>query len=191
MTHELSFTLRRGPAAALFVVLLLGAALLVAVPGALVGGGSARAQAADKQMDIRRLIVANGAKATLEKLSGNMVRGLAPQIRSRFPGIRDDVFSLMLAEVRRQFATQGDRFVTALVPIYDKHFTHAEIRQLMAFWTSPIGGKLRTLQLDLFRETAQAARTWARGLAPAMIDKAAAAMRARGHTLSAARANPQ
>jgi len=171
----------RGSAIAVAARVFLAVLFLAALPPT--NAGTARADDAGKQAEIRRLIEVTGAHRALEKLASDMVRGLTPTIRAAFPDTRADVFGLLLKEVERQYVRRTPDFVAALIPVYDRNFSQSEVREMLAFWNSDLGKKLRGLQMQLFRESAQAAQLWAQQAAPGLIEDAADAMRSRGHNL--------
>lgn len=181
MTHDQGGRGPRGSAIAVAARGLLTILLLAVLHPA--GADTAQADERGKQGEIRRLIEVTGAHRALEKLASDMVRGLTPTIRAAFPDTRADVFGLLLKEVERQYVRQSPDFIAALVPVYDRNFSRAEVREMLAFWDSDLGKKLRGLQMQLFQESAQAAQLWAQQVAPGLIEDAADAMRSRGHSL--------
>ncbi|MDB5888820.1 MAG: hypothetical protein JWM03_1692, partial [Rhodocyclales bacterium] len=52
------------------------------------------------------------------------------------------------------------------VPIYQEHFTHSEIKQLLVFYNSPVGKKLIAETNELTRGTIEASQLWLTELAP-------------------------
>ncbi len=70
-----------------------------------------------------------------------------------------------------------DEVFAYLTPIYARHFTHDEIRQLIAFYDSPVGAKLIAQMPALNDETMMADSQWSDALA----QKLAAAMQAKGY----------
>ena len=51
-------------------------------------------------------------------------------------------------------------FVDLLVPIYDQRFSPAEVRDLLAFYQSPLGQRLPEVQPDLTRDAMMAGQRW-------------------------------
>jgi hypothetical protein len=49
-----------------------------------------------------------------------------------------------------------DEMINALVPIYQKHFSKADLDGILAFYTSPVGQKLQSEQPALMQESMQA-----------------------------------
>lgn len=56
--------------------------------------------------------------------------------------------------------TRRAEFVELLVPIYDQRFSSAELRDLLAFYRSPLGLRLLDVQPDLTRDAMLAGQKW-------------------------------
>jgi uncharacterized protein len=56
--------------------------------------------------------------------------------------------------------TRRAEFVELLVPIYDRRFSPAELRDLLALYQSPLGLRLLEVQPDLTRDAMMAGQTW-------------------------------
>ncbi|HET9317749.1 MAG TPA: DUF2059 domain-containing protein, partial [Vicinamibacteria bacterium] len=52
--------------------------------------------------------------------------------------------------------------VELIAAIWDRHFTHDEIRGLIAFYESPLGVRLREMQPVLLQESLFAGEEWGR-----------------------------
>ena len=76
---------------------------------------------------------------------------------SRVPAVFWDRF---LAETRNR---RGE-FEALVVPVYDRHFSADELRQLIAFYQSPIGQKMISEQPAVLQESMEAGRQWGRKL---------------------------
>lgn len=57
-----------------------------------------------------------------------------------------------------------NEFIEMVIPIYERHFTHDEIEQLIAFYESPIGKKLIKVQPQIAIESMTAGQEWAKEL---------------------------
>ena len=84
--------------------------------------------------DTKKLLEINGTKKTLSYYSFYMMT----QIKKTNPKLTDSIYSLLDSTiVRPSEILLLDKFV----PVYQKHFTHAEIKELIAFYLTPIGKK--------------------------------------------------
>lgn len=61
--------------------------------------------------------------------------------------------------------------IEMVVPIYEKYFTHKEIKQLIAFYESPIGKKLLKVQPQIMMESIAAGEEWGKKLVQRAMEK--------------------
>ena len=64
-----------------------------------------------------------------------------------------------------------NEFIEMIIPIYDKHFTHEEIKQLIAFYESPIGKKMIKVQPQLMMDSMTAGEEWGKKLIKTVKEK--------------------
>ncbi|UCC83546.1 MAG: DUF2059 domain-containing protein, partial [Gemmatimonadota bacterium] len=72
------------------------------------------------------------------------------------PEIPDVFWEEFAARLRQDV----DRFIEILVPLYDRYLTLDEIRQLIAFYESPLGRRLVEIQPILAAESMLAGQEW-------------------------------
>jgi hypothetical protein len=89
-----------------------------------------------KERDIRRMLELTGAG----KIGVQMMNQMFDAMRRASPRVPDSVWQ----ELRTEFATDfsAEKIVELNVPIYAKHYTDGEIKQLIAFYQSPLGKKV-------------------------------------------------
>ena len=122
----------------------------------------------EKLADIRRLLELNGSRATTLKTMDLMRAAVRAQARPETPPAVWDAFEQELkAEHVEEWA----------VPLYDKYFTHDEIREYIRFYETPAGRKLGSTMPALAQESmAQAA-----GRGPGLIKRLLERLRAGGY----------
>lgn len=64
-----------------------------------------------------------------------------------------------------------DELVDLYLPIYDKNFTHEEIKALIAFYNTPIGKKYIEKQPIIMEEGMKAGQAWGMKLAQKIMEK--------------------
>ena len=104
---------------------------------------------ASKEDDIRRLLRLTGAVEASEQTMDQMFATLRQSTRD----VPQNVWDELIAEFRVEFA--ADRLIEMIVPIYSRHFSHEEIRQLIAFYESPVGRKLADATPQIAQESYQ------------------------------------
>jgi hypothetical protein len=106
--------------------------------------------APSKRSDIIRLLqmtgAAQGAKQALDLM--------LPSLKEAMPEVPDQVWQDCRAEVRDQ------EMIELTYQIWNKHFTHQEIRDLIRFYETPTGQKIIRETPALQQETLIAGKQW-------------------------------
>jgi len=89
---------------------------------------------------ILRLLEANGTREGLSKIFIQTIDRVPADKRSLF----SDLF-------------RTDELMGILIPIYDRHFTEIEIKEMIQFYKSPVGQKLTQIAPAVMQETMEAA----------------------------------
>jgi len=118
-------------------------------------GGGADAQ------KVRKLLELSG--------SGDIGKQMMDQMFTSFRRAMPNVPVEFWEEASRD-VTAND-FVTMLVPVYQKHFSTAEVDQLIAFYQSPIGQKLVHEQPGILQDSVAAGRVFGQQVAAKVQQK--------------------
>lgn len=123
---------------------------------------SASAQTSpEKAKDIRKVMEISGAG-----VNGIQVMDIMEtQFKQSLPNVPDEFWKEMRKEVN------AGTLIDLIVPIYDKHFTHDEIKQLITFYESPIGKKISTTLPAVMQESMAAGQKWGEALAQNVLEK--------------------
>jgi uncharacterized protein len=71
-------------------------------------------------------------------------------------------------------------FMKQAASVYSKHFTRADLDQLIAFYESPVGKKLFTAQGTILAEMSQVVRVWGQNLEAEVMQSLAPEFQKRG-----------
>lgn len=116
--------------------------------------GTVSSESQQKIRDIRTLMkITRSSKLVLQILDHTitMYKKLLPDIPDQFwQKIRDEV--------------DEDEVIDLMVPIYARHLTHKEIKELIKFYKSPIGIKMIKITPVIMQEAMIAGQTWGRQL---------------------------
>jgi hypothetical protein len=118
---------------------------------------------------------AKGSKAkikdiqTLLKLSGadTMGQQILTQMIANFRASMPDVPGKLWDRFLKKADTRD--LLRKIVPIYDKHLAHEDIKGLIAFYKSPLGRKFVRVQPQLVADSMQAGQQWGRGIAEQLM----------------------
>lgn len=100
-----------------------------------------------------------------------MLSEMASQINTQLAGMMQGQLPCVPASYWNGFLTsEGFRQVTdAVVPVYQKHFSAADIEGLIRFYRSPLGKKMVAQMPAVMSESMQAGQAWGRDRAQAML----------------------
>ncbi len=114
-------------------------------------------QAADeaaKVADIRRLLELTGTRDMVEQMKSSMMG----QFRKNAPGIPEDMFNEIMAELK------ADDLMESMIPVYSKHFTGEDVKQMIAFYQSPFGQKVLREMPQIITESNDVGTRWGEGV---------------------------
>jgi hypothetical protein len=113
-----------------------------------------------KEADIRRLLDLTGVKALVAQTMDGMEKTIKPLVANSLPpgDYREKLIDLFFTRFRSK--TDGQHLLDMAVPIYDKYFSHEEIRGLIKFYETPLGQKTISVIPQLMGELQEEGRKW-------------------------------
>ncbi len=136
-------------------LMFLGA-LWLGCPGtASAQGGSA------KQKDIRKLLTLTGSG----QLGMQVMTQMMQQFKQAKPNVPEKFWSDFMKKVR------VDDLISLIVPIYDKHLSHPEVKDLIGFYQTPTGRKLVRVLPLITQESMTAGQTWGLKIGTAVAEE--------------------
>lgn len=112
-----------------------------------------------KREKIENLLELTGSGKIGVQLASQMVE----QFKMSYPQVPDEYWQKMIQEMR------PEDLVNLIVPIYDKHFSEAEIDAITVFYKSPSGQKMLAKMPDVIAESQAAGAEWGRKIADKVI----------------------
>jgi hypothetical protein len=107
-----------------------------------------------KRADVRRLLELVGAGDLGKQVMTQMIN----QFRTAHPQVPQRFWTDFASEIN------ADEILELSVPAYEKHLTHEEIKQLIAFYESPVGKKLIQVQPQIVQDSMIAGQKWGQDL---------------------------
>jgi len=117
-----------------------------------------QAQQTESEKDILKLMEVSGSAASYDLMYDQMVS----QFKMMKPDVAQSVWDSAKKEV---FDKEIGYLKKELIPVYAKNFTPEEVKQLIAFYTSPLGQKLVDGTTKISKESMQVAQPWGMSLA--------------------------
>lgn len=138
--------------------------LIICTLALVVASGTLHAKGSTpKQRDINKLLQLTGAG----KIGMQVMQSVVAQFR------QSPAFTKVPAGFWTAFAKESnpDELVQLIVPIYDQHLSHGEIKQLIKFYQSPVGAKLARVMPAMTQQSMVVGQTWGRQLAQRALTK--------------------
>jgi len=150
-----------------------------------VGASLARADelTPEKRDDIKQLIVSTGGTRLGIQFATVVTQGMAKTLKAMRPDIPERVFVVMNQEMIGLFEEKMNApggLVDRIVPVYAKHFTHQEIRDLVAFYQTDTGRKAMQVLPQIVAESMTLGQEWGRSLSPEINQRVEAVLRKEG-----------
>ncbi|MBD3239679.1 MAG: DUF2059 domain-containing protein [Chitinivibrionales bacterium] len=152
-------------ATVLCCILALGSGRLHAAQGALTPA---------KKRDIKVFMELTGALRMGERFGELISARMAELYRSTGTEVPDSVVRIVKEEVRTlvdEAAGEEGGLMDTLYAIYHEHFSHDDIKRLIAFYQTDVGRKAVRVMPVLTREAAKAGSEWGAHMAPVVADR--------------------
>jgi hypothetical protein len=114
-----------------------------------------------KNDDILTLLRISGSG----KMADQMMDAMIPQFQQLVPGIPSAFWTKFKEKLNI------DDLLYACIPAYNNHYTHDEIKQLIAFYSSSIGRKVVEVTPLVAQETMVIGQSWGETLGQNIVDE--------------------
>lgn len=136
-----------------------------------------------KQADIEHLLDMTGAMRLGRQISEAFSVQMMQIIKNAHPEIPQKLINNIPADIDAVISHHMSDLEKTLVMIYAKHFTDGEIKQLIGFYSTPIGQKTIKTMPTLLKESMMVGQQWGRALAPEIQQRIRAHFKSEGITL--------
>lgn len=115
-----------------------------------------------------------------------LIPGVIEQARLFFvqqdPTLTNDA-TAVANELRKELEPRLQEVYSKVTQIYASHFTEPELKEILAFYTSPAGKKLLAEQPKVVDESLKFAQEWSASLSDEVIGKMREGLKKKGHKL--------
>jgi len=153
------------------------ATLVAFIPDALAQQPSATAMAT-----AREIIKTTGATTLFNPLIPGVIEQAKNLFLQQNPGLSKDLNEIAV-KIRTDLAPRFDELTDEVAKLYTTHFTEPELKDLLAFYKTPVGMKLISEQPKIGEEGLKFAQEWANSLTDQVIAKMRDELKKRGHAL--------
>lgn len=138
------------------------------------------ALSAQKRADIERLLEVTDAIAVSQQMAGFVSANMAKTLRQLRPDIPKEIIDMLPAEVDAVFADNLDSFKELMIPLYHRHFTGEEIKDMIRFYDTDLGKKMVRVMPALARDSMEVGQRWGQSLGPKIDARIRAKLRKEG-----------
>ena len=114
----------------------------------------AQAQIAEFKASVLKLMAVSGSDATLKMIPEQILSMIEQQAPALPESVKVEIQAMFSEEALLSLMDQ-------MVPIYAKYYTQQDMDDLIAFYDTPLGKKLSTVQPQITLESMSVAQQWA------------------------------
>lgn len=117
-----------------------------------------------KEADIRKLLDLVGTRAIVSQTVDSMSKSIKPLLTNSLPpgDYREKLVDLFFTKFSSK--TDAQHLLDLAVPVYDRNFSHQEIRGLIEFYQTPLGQKAINALPKVTAEMQEQGRKWGEDL---------------------------
>lgn len=129
---------------------------------------SAKAQdlSPERRADIEHLLRMTGAVSIGKQMGATTATQMMQLLKKARPDIPDEVLQALPEEVMGAIDENMGSLMSEIVPLYARHFNEAEVKGLIAFYSTDLGKKVISGMPALMHESMQAGQRWGESLGP-------------------------
>lgn len=128
----------------------------------------------EKDADIKKLLEITGSLKLSKQMSVTVIKNVTQILKSTRPDIPEKMYKILEEEVNliidEQIYVEGG-FLEMVTIIYHKHFTHEDVKGLIAFYRTELGKKLIKILPQVLQESMQAGQIWGQALGPLIQER--------------------
>jgi hypothetical protein len=138
---------------------------------------------AAKRADIEQLLQMTGALGVGQQMSTAVVGQMMQVLRKARPDIPERVLKVLPEEVNAVIEENLGNLKEVVIPLYHKYFTGEEIKEMIRFYSTPLGKKTIEVMPVLVNESFQAGQQWGQQLGPVIQTRVQARLKKEGYDL--------
>jgi uncharacterized protein len=157
------------------------AAVAIALVAISAGAGAQQTSVAAVQT-AREIIKITGATVLFTPLIPGVIEQAKNLFLQQNPALAKDLNEITV-QMRADLAPRFEEITSEVAKLYAAHFTEAELKEVLAFYKTPVGMKLIAEQPKVGEEGLKFAQDWANQLSDQVTAKMRDELKKRGHTL--------
>jgi hypothetical protein len=137
----------------------------------------------DKRTDIIKLIELTGITKLGLQYADAVFENAAKSLKISMPELTEKALAKMKTDLtaffQEKLAAPGG-MVDQLIPVYDKYWTHEEVKSLIAFYQTYLGQKLVEVTPKISNEAYSIGSAWGQSLGPEIVRRFQAMLKEQG-----------
>jgi hypothetical protein len=141
----------------------------------------------EKKADIEKLMNITGALKIGKQMSEAVVNNMTRAIKASRPDVPERTYTILAEEVNKiieeQMFVKGG-YIEMAILIYDKYFTHEDIKGLLSFYQTELGKKTIKVLPQILQHSWKAGQLWGQALGPLIQERVTKRFKEEGIDLS-------
>jgi hypothetical protein len=130
----------------------------------------------------KEIIALKGSANMFDPVVPNLVDKTKTMLLQTNPMLSKDL-NEVAAKLRTELAPRGSELLDQMAKLYAAAFTEQELKDIAAFYKSPVGKKISTTEPRVLEQAFDQADVWSDKFAEEIISKMRAEMKKKGHNL--------
>jgi uncharacterized protein len=147
-----------------------------------IGAADAQQPSASAVATAKEVIAAKGAAALYSPLVSGVIERTKSVFLQANPMLGKDL-NEVTTKLHAEYAARSTEIVNDVAKLYASRFTEQELKDILAFYKSPLGRKLIVEEPAILDQSMKNAQTWAENLSQEVIAKMRTEMKKRGHDI--------
>ena len=136
-----------------------------------------------KRADIEKLLEVTGALAVGQQMGSAVVGQMTQVLHQARPDIPAEVLNVLPEEVNAVIGANLGAFKAIIIPIYHKYYTASDIKEMLRFYSTPLGQKMIRVMPTLVNESMQAGQQWGQSMGPEIQKRIKARLKKEGYEI--------
>jgi hypothetical protein len=145
-------------------------------------GGLAQAQTPGALAAAKELVALKGANSMFDRL----IPGVIERAKETFVPTNPQLIAPLnqvAEQLRKEYAAKTVDITNEVAKVYAQHFTEAELKEILAFYKSPVGRKMLAEEPKAIEQSLKAAQDWAGKFSDVVMELFRVEMKKKGYDL--------
>lgn len=113
-----------------------------------------------KAADVDKLMTVAKVDKLADQMVGDLLDAMEQQFRRTFPNMPPDALTVLMGEMQGSLHSARPELMQHFVALYEREYSHKEIKALIALYRTPLGKKLLRSTRRLTRRSSELSRQW-------------------------------